>query len=199
MSRAAIYLRVSTSGQSVDSQRDACNGAASGYSEVEIFEDVISGASASRDGLDAMMAGVRRHRYQVVICYKLDRLGRSLAHLAQLVAEFDRHGVGLVAASQGIDTSRDNPVGRLQLNVLMAVAEFEREIIRDRTKEGLAAARARGVQLGRPKGISRRQQPKHALVRMMLDQVPRPSLSQMSERSGVSKSTICNWMRELKI
>jgi len=68
----------------------------------------------------------------VVVCFKLDRLGRSLPHLAQLVAEFAAHGVALVCTSQGIDTSNENPAGRLQLGVLMAVAEFEREIIRER-------------------------------------------------------------------
>jgi len=86
----------------------------------------------------------------VVVCFKLDRLGRSLPHLAQLVAELAAHGVALVCTSQGIDTSNDNPAGRLQLGVLMAVAEFEREIIRERVNAGLRAAKARGARLGRP-------------------------------------------------
>src|SRR5688572_10775639 len=81
---------------------------------------------------------------------RLDRLGRSLPHLAQLVSELAAHGVTLVCTSQGIDTSNDNPAGRLQLGVLMAVAEFEREIIRELVNAGLRAAKARGVRLGRP-------------------------------------------------
>jgi DNA invertase Pin-like site-specific DNA recombinase len=84
-----------------------------------------------------------------LVVFKLDRLGRSLAHLALILDELQWHGIALIATSQGIDTSNSNPVGRLQLNVLMAVAEFEREIIRERVNAGLAAARARGVKLGR--------------------------------------------------
>jgi hypothetical protein len=75
--------------------------------------------------------------------------GRSLAHLAQLIAEFQTHDVSLVCTSQGIDTTNQNPAAQLQLDILCAVAEFEREVIRDRVNAGLAAARKRGVKLGR--------------------------------------------------
>lgn len=154
---AAVYLRVSTSDQRLDSQRaemeSVCR--SRGFEPV-IFEDKASGAKFSRLGLDAMMEAVRAHRIKAVFCFKLDRLGRSLPHLAQLIAEMDRYRCGLVVPSQGIDTvDRDNPAARLQLNVLMAVAEFERSIIRERTKAGLAAARARGRIGGRPKGSRR--------------------------------------------
>jgi putative DNA-invertase from lambdoid prophage Rac len=71
-------------------------------------------------------------KVDIVMCYKLDRLGRSLAHLAQLIAEFQTHGVALVCTSQGIDTTNSNPAAQLQLNILCAVAECEREIIRER-------------------------------------------------------------------
>jgi DNA invertase Pin-like site-specific DNA recombinase len=87
--------------------------------------------------------------------YKLDRVGRSLVHLAMILDELGRLNVPLICTSQGIDTSHDNPVGRLQLGVLMAVAEFERSLIRERTKAGLAAARARGVKFGRPERVTR--------------------------------------------
>lgn len=96
------------------------------------------------------MADIRRGRLDLVVCFKLDRLGRSLAHLAQIVSELASHRVALICTSQGIDTSNDNPAGRLQLGVLMAVAEFERSIIRERVNAGLRAARARGARLGRP-------------------------------------------------
>jgi DNA invertase Pin-like site-specific DNA recombinase len=85
-----------------------------------------------------------------VVCYKLDRLGRSLSHLAQIIDEFTLHNVALVVPGQGIDTSAANPAGRLQLHILCAVAEFEREIIRERVDGGLAAAKKKGVKLGRP-------------------------------------------------
>lgn len=149
--RTAIYTRISTDKQSHDSQlhelRDYCQ--RRGWHEVREFGDVVSGARFTRAGLDALMAEVRRGRVDVVVCFKLDRLGRSLAHLAQICAELAAHGVALVCTSQGIDTSDRNPAGRLQLGVLMAVAEFERSIIQERVAAGLRAAKARGVRLGR--------------------------------------------------
>jgi DNA invertase Pin-like site-specific DNA recombinase len=92
-----------------------------------------------------------------VVVYKLDRLGRSLTHMALIIEEMARLNVPLICTSQGIDTSGDSPVGKLQLGVLMAVAEFERDIIRERTVAGLEAARERGVTLGRPPTLKRRQ------------------------------------------
>jgi DNA invertase Pin-like site-specific DNA recombinase len=88
---------------------------------------------------------------------KLDRLGRSLPHLAQIVAELNAHRVALVCPSQGIDTSGMNPASQLQLNILMAIAEFERSIIQERVTAGLRAAKAKGVQLGRPSTLHRHQ------------------------------------------
>ena len=78
-----------------------------------------------------------RGRADVIVAYKLDRLGRSLAHLAQLIGEMAAHRTALVIPAQGIDTSASNPASQLQLNILMAVAEFEREIIRERVNSGL--------------------------------------------------------------
>jgi len=101
------------------------------------------------------MRDVRKGRIDTIVAYKLDRLGRSLAHLAQLIGELTAHRVALVIPAQGIDTSASNPASQLQLNILMAVAEFEREIIRDRVNSGLRAARARGVRLGRPSTLQK--------------------------------------------
>src|SRR5438552_4472156 len=97
-----------------------------------------------------MISEIRRDRLDVMFCYKLDRLGRSLVSVAQLIGEMIANKVSLVIPGQGIDTSSDNSAARLQLNILIAVAEFERDIIRERTKAGLVAARARGTRLGRP-------------------------------------------------
>jgi DNA invertase Pin-like site-specific DNA recombinase len=95
-----------------------------------------------------MMADIRRGRLDVVLCYKMDRLGRSLVSVAQLIGEMLTNKVAFVIPGQGIDTSSDNSAAKLQMNILMAVAEFERDIIRERTIAGLAAARARGAKLG---------------------------------------------------
>jgi putative DNA-invertase from lambdoid prophage Rac len=148
----ALYLRVSTDRQTTDSQavglREYCK--RRGWNNVREFSDTASGAKFSRQGLDALMRDVRKGRVDVVVAYKLDRLGRSLAHLAQLISEMTAHRVALVIPEQGIDTSASNPAAQLQLNILCAVAEFEREIIRERVNAGLRAARARGSRFGRP-------------------------------------------------
>lgn len=149
--RIALYYRVSTSDQTTEPQRLELLEYARrrGWTNFREYRDVISGTKTARIGLEMMMRGVRKHQFDAVLVAKLDRLGRSLPHLAQLIAELDSHKVALVATTQGIDTTESNPAGRLQMHVLMAVAEFEREIIRERTKAGLKAALARGSTLGR--------------------------------------------------
>ena len=150
--KVVIYTRISTDKQTPASQlselRDYCG--RRGWKNVEKVTDVVSGTKSSREGLDRLMVAVRRGKIDTVVCFKLDRLGRSLAHLAQIIGEFAAHNVALVVPSQGIDTSASNPAARLQLNVLCAVAEFEREVIRERVNAGLAVAKAKGVRLGRP-------------------------------------------------
>ena len=156
--RIAVYGRVSTDAQSHASQlREVRAYVRRRWPKAEVIEylDKASGARFSREGLDALMAEVRQGRVDVLAVYKLDRLGRSLQHLAQLIGEFEAHGTALVATSQGIDTSESNPAGRLQMHVLAAVAEFERSVIRERINAGLAAARERGTILGRPRMLHR--------------------------------------------
>jgi DNA invertase Pin-like site-specific DNA recombinase len=100
------------------------------------------------------MADVRRGKLDVIVCFKLDRLGRRLPHLAQIVSELTAHRVAPVCPSQGIDTSGMNPASQLQLNILMAIAEFERSIIQERVAAGLRAAKAKGIRIGRPATLS---------------------------------------------
>lgn len=154
----AVYVRVSTAEQTVEGQEAElvayCT--ARGWTPV-IFRDVQSGAATSRPGLEKLLAAVRRREVTAVVCVKLDRIGRSLVHLAMIVGELTALRVPILCTTQGIDTSEDNPVGRLQLGVLMAVAEFERSLIRERTLAGLAAARARGARLGRPPKVTPEQ------------------------------------------
>lgn len=156
--RIAVYGRVSTDAQNHVSQlREVRAYIRRRWPKAEVVEylDKASGARFSRENLDAMMAEVRKDRIDVVAVYKLDRLGRSLQHLAQLISEFESHGTALIASSQGIDTSESNPAGRLQMHVLAAVAEFERSVIVERINAGLAAARERGAKLGRPRTLDR--------------------------------------------
>lgn len=195
--KAAIYLRVSTKDQSVNSQRADTERVAKarGY-EAVIFEDHTSGAKFSRQALDKMMAGVRRREFEAVICFKLDRLGRSLPHLAQLIGELDSCGVGLIVCGQGIDTTDSNPAARLQMHVLMAVAEFERSMISDRTLAGLEAARGRGVKLGRPKGSKGIPDQRRTLAMKILTESPKLSCSKLARAAGVSVGTAHKWKKE---
>jgi DNA invertase Pin-like site-specific DNA recombinase len=113
----AVYGRVSTDAQSHASQlREVRAYVRRRWPKAEVVEylDKASGARFSREGLDAMMAEIRKGHVNVLAVYKLDRLGRSLQHLAQLIGELEAHGTALVASSQGIDTSDSNPAGRLQ-------------------------------------------------------------------------------------
>jgi putative DNA-invertase from lambdoid prophage Rac len=154
--RIALYYRVSTDDQTVEPQRlelhEYCN--RRGWPIAAEYTDTASGAKFSRSGLDGLMKAVRKRRIDVILCVKLDRLGRSLPHLAQIISELDSNGVALVCSSQSIDTSDENPAGRLIMHVLMAVAQFERSLIQERTRAGLRVARAKGVRLGRPSSLN---------------------------------------------
>ena len=154
----AVYIRVSTEGQRTDSQEDELKRYCRqrGWKSNVLYVDKISGAKTSRPHLDRLMKDMRAGKIERIVVYKLDRLGRSLTHLALILDEMNRLRVPLIASSQGIDTGNDSPTGKLQTNVLMAVAEFERALIRERVNSGLAAAKARGVRLGRPATLAAR-------------------------------------------
>lgn len=150
--RVAVYLRVSTDAQTHESQRrelaEYCT--CRGWDRVNWIPDTASGAKQNRNGLNGLMDSVRRGKLDVVLTYKLDRLARSLTHLAHLIGEFQSNRVALVVPSQGIDTSESSPCAQLQLNILGAVAQFEWELITERVRAGIKAAKERGVKLGRP-------------------------------------------------
>jgi DNA invertase Pin-like site-specific DNA recombinase len=117
----------------------------------------MSGGKASRPELDRMVQDMRAGKVARVVVYKLDRCGRSLTHLCLLIDEMNNLGVPLICVSQGIDTSENNPCAKFQLDVLKAVCEFERNLIRERVNSGLAAAQAKGVRLGRPSTLNKRR------------------------------------------
>lgn len=136
------YARVSTTDQNLALQCDALKAAGC----ERIFKDEgISGSVASRPGLDRALKALKEG--DTLIVWKLDRLGRSLAHLVQTVADLGQRGVGFCSLSDPIDTT--NAGGRLVLHMMGALAEFERSLIVERTKAGLRAAKRRGVKLGR--------------------------------------------------
>ena len=135
------YARVSTQDQNPDLQRDAL--AAVGC--VRVFEDAASGARAERPGLAEALDYVRHG--DVLVVWKLDRLGRSLSHLIETVAALEAKGVGFRSLTEAIDTT--TPGGRLVFHMFGALGEFERDLIRERTRAGLTAAAARGRKGGR--------------------------------------------------
>ena len=192
--KTAIYCRISTDKQSHDSQllelRDYCQ--RRGWKNTVEFSDTVSGSKFTRQGLDSLLAEVRKGRVQRIIVFKLDRLGRSLPHLAQIVAELATNGTALICTSQGIDTSDSNPAGRLQLGVLMAVAEFEREIIRERVNAGLNAAKARGTTLGRPGTLQAHRDSVSALVSQGL------GARRISRELGLPLSSTCKLVRLIR-
>jgi DNA invertase Pin-like site-specific DNA recombinase len=170
--RIIIYGRVSTAEQRHDSQiaevQDYCARRWGDSVAVTVITDTASGAKISREGLDQVLQLVRRNKIDVLACFKLDRLGRSLPHLAQIISELDQHNVAIIATSQGIDTNHDSPAGRLQMHVLMAVAQFERTLIVERVRAGQAAARAKGVKFGRPSTLARHKEKVCALLQQGL-------------------------------
>jgi DNA invertase Pin-like site-specific DNA recombinase len=158
MNRAAIYARVSTSDQNNAIQI----GELSEYVErrnwqlVGTYQDQISGAKVSRPGLDRLMSDGHQRRFDVVLVWKLDRFGRSLVHCISGIQELASLGIRFIATSQGLDTDESNPASKLLLHILAAVAQFERELIRERVSAGMRTAKAKGTRSGRPIGRPRR-------------------------------------------
>jgi DNA invertase Pin-like site-specific DNA recombinase len=114
------------------------------------FTDVgVSGAQERPPQLDQLLAACRKRRFDAVVVYRYDGFARSLRQLVNALGEFDGLGIQFVSVHEGVDTSTPN--GRLVFDIFASIAEFERELIRDRVRSGLAAARARGTQLGRPR------------------------------------------------
>lgn len=187
--RAAIYARVSTVDQEPENQLRELRAyvSARGWSGVEYVDHGISGAKERRPALDQLLADATRRRIDVVVCWRLDRLGRNLRHLVTLLDELTASGVRFVSIGEGIDLG--TPAGRLQLHILAALAEFERERVRERVLAGLERARTQGTALGRPRA---------ALPVDRLATVASLSATAAAAALGVSRSTIKRWRRVQK-
>lgn len=148
--RTAIYARVSTFDQEPENQLAELRRyvEARGWTApVEYVDRGISGAKDRRPALDQLVADARRRRFDVLVVWRLDRLGRNLKHLVTLLEDLQALGIAFVSLNENIDAT--TPAGKLQLHILAAIAEFERARIRERVMAGLARARAQGVRLGR--------------------------------------------------
>ncbi|HEV2225099.1 MAG TPA: recombinase family protein [Candidatus Acidoferrales bacterium] len=208
--RAAIYARVSTGDQSPEMQVREClkfcvrrawtcgsnttaapleavNPSASGHAAHAYIDQGESGAKESRPALDALMAACRRRQVDVVVVWRFDRFARSLRQLVNALEEFRELRIQFVSLKEQIDTTTAN--GRLLFGIFASIAEFERELTRERVRSGLANARAKGVHLGRPHKLSPEVQLTDR-VRQMRLQRPRPSWASIARTLGVSRRTV---------
>ena len=187
--RAAIYARVSTFDQEPENQLAELRRyvQARGWEAVEHVDRGVSGEKDRRPALDVLLSDARRRRFDVLVVWRLDRLGRNLRHLILLLDELSALGVAFVSLQEGIDAT--TPAGRLQLHILGAIAEFERARIAERVTAGLQRARNEGKRLGRP----------HAQVPMdRVASVQHLSLRDAAACLGVSRSTLKRWRRRVQ-
>ena len=180
------YARVSTKDQTVDLQVDALTQAGC----TKVYTEVISGARAERPVLEQLIETLRAG--DVLVIWKLDRLGRSLTHLLAIVTDLITRQIGLKSLNDPIDTT--TPQGRLIFNLFASLAEFEREVMRERTRAGLSAARARGRLGGRPKGIPHKAEAT-AYAAETLYREGRLSAQDIADKLHISKTTLYAYLR----
>lgn len=180
------YARVSTKEQSLNLQEDALIKAGC----EKIYSEKITGTTTSRPQLDEMLSHLRKG--DIIIVWKLDRLGRSLRDLVKIISNLKKQGVFFQSLQDNIDTT--TPTGKLTFHLFAALAEFERDIISTRTKAGLDAARARGKVGGRPKGLSKRAQDKARLAESLYKEKVR-SVSEICDHLDISKPTLYRYLR----
>jgi len=183
------YARVSKADgtQTLDLQKDALIQA--GVDSQHIYEDFVSGKQMQRSGLDACLKAVREG--DILVVWKLDRLGRDLKHLVNTVHDLSERGVGFkVLTGQGANIDTTTPGGKLIFGVFAALAEFERELIRERTFAGLEAARARGRKGGRRFALTKAQ------VRLAQAAMGKPetTVTELCEELGVTRPTLYRYV-----
>jgi len=171
-------MRVSTAEQNLALQRDALQGAGC----ERVYDDTCSGSVTDRPGLSRALDALREG--DALVVWKLDRIGRSLAHVVELVGALQKRGVGLKVLTGGIDTT--SAAGRLVFGIFATLSEFERDLILERTMAGLAAARARGRTGGRPRLMTRAKL--RTAMTMMADR--NNVASEVADQLGISLSTL---------
>lgn len=192
--RVALYCRVSTSDQRCELQRAdlTAEAARRGWTvAAEFIDEGFSGKSNNRPAFKRIMAAAQKGAFDVVMVTKIDRWGRSVAHLAQSIAELESYGVRFIATSQGIDTDQSNPMSRLLLHLLGAFAEFERSMIVERTQAGVRAAMEAGKKNGRPKMVIDREGVRTARAEGL-------TFSQIMHEFGVGRATVGRILAEEK-
>jgi DNA invertase Pin-like site-specific DNA recombinase len=177
------YARVSTEGQSLDLQIDALNH----YGVEKIFSEKMTGKRVDRPQLQEMLKYLREN--DTVVVWKLDRIGRSMKDLLTIVNGFEEKGIHFVSLKENIDTS--TATGKLIFNIFASLAEFERDIISERTRAGLEAARARGREGGRPKKSDEKIK-----LALKMYQSKNYSIPEITEATGISKTTLYRYIKK---
>ena len=177
------YARVSTLEQNLDLQRDALRAAGC----EKVIEDTASGGKVQRSGLERARELLRKG--DVLVVWRLDRLGRSLRHLIDLMNELESQGIGFQSVTEAIDTTTSG--GKLVFHIFGALAEFERNLIRERTRAGLEAARARGKKGGRKPKLSDKQRK----LAVDLYQQKKHTLDEICEMVGITRPTLYKYVR----
>jgi DNA invertase Pin-like site-specific DNA recombinase len=191
--RAALYLRVSTGEQTTENQRLELVAAAkrSGWEIVEIYEDAgVSGAKGrdQRPEFDRLLKSAVRCEFDVIMTWSVDRLGRSLQHLVEFLGEIHAKGVDLYCHQQGVDTT--TPAGKAMFQMCGVFAEFERAMIQERVKAGLARAKAQGKILGRPKVTRKVEQSVYRLRKAGTGK------RKIAKQLGIGVSTVMRLLKE---
>jgi DNA invertase Pin-like site-specific DNA recombinase len=177
------YARVSTHDQTVALQQDALTAADC----ARVFTDTLSGATAERPGLSQALAYVRPG--DTLVVWRLDRLGRSLQHLIAVLADLEQRQIGFRSLTESIDTT--TPGGKLIFHVFGALAEFERDLIRERTQAGLAAARARGRQGGRKRKLDT---PRKVAMAQALYADKQHTIQEICQTLRISRATLYRYL-----
>ena len=191
MTRAALYMRVSTIDQHPETQLHDLRALAAqrGFEIVQEYTDKISGAKPRRPGLDQLMADARRGRFDVVVCWAFDRIARSVRHLLEVLDELNHLKIEFISFRENIDTA--GPLGRAVVTIIGAIAELERNLIIERVRAGMRRARLEGRRIGRePLNVDR-----EGLIR---DRARGMSLTQLAKAYRISRTSVCRVLRESK-
>lgn len=190
MKKAAIYVRVSSSDQHVESQLYDLRefAAEKGYEIVHEYEDRgVCGQKARRPGLDLLMADARRKKFSIVLVAAFDRIARSTKNFLQIIDELDSLEIEFISRREGVATG--DAMGRLFVTIISAIAELERSLVVERVKSGMRRARLEGRQIGRARLDINREQ-------VVEDRRSGMSLTQVAKRHNISRASVCRLMKE---
>src|ERR1700752_687449 len=189
MKRAALYSRISTGDQHLETQLLDLREMAKqrGLEIVREYSDVISGAKSKRPGLDSLMSDARRHRFDILVVAAFDRIARNVRHFLEVLDELNHLNIQFISLRENIDTG--GPLGRAMLTIIGAIAELERSLIVERVKAGMRRAKLEGRRIGRtPLNIDREQ--------VVADRKSGMSLTMVSKKHHISRASVCRLVKE---